>query len=547
MKKVRGRLMLLVSIIVVSFICVLPSYPPLYQALPSWAKSLLPNKGITLGLDLQGGIHMVMEVDEDRAVEIAVDRSVTSLQDVLVDKKIPVESVTRTEPTRITMQFQNAELKSDIQKVLDDFPAFVEAETAGTANTVVWDLREAESKRIKDSAINQALETIRNRIDQFGVAEPLVQRQGLKQIVVQLPGVKDPKRAKDLIKETALLEFKMLDEENQMKLDLPARIPKEKEAEVLQQAAGKLPEGDQILFERAIEKDTGREYRIPYLVKKRVMLTGDVLSDARVSIGQFNDPYVSITFDAKGGREFDRITGENVKKRMAVVLDNTIYSAPVIQERITGGRAQITGTFTTQEANDLAIVLRAGALPAPLKIIQDLTVGPSLGRDSIEKGVQSTIVAGILVVLFMMLYYRLSGGIADFALILNLVCLMGALSALTATLTLPGIAGIVLTIGMGVDSNVLIFERIREELRSGKAVRLAVDSGYDKALLTIIDSHVTTLITGVALFLFGTGPIKGFAVTLCLGIAINLFTALVGTKVIFDLMNQRNKVQQLSI
>ncbi|HEY5626849.1 MAG TPA: protein translocase subunit SecD [Nitrospira sp.] len=547
MKKVRGRLMLLVSIIVVSFICVLPSYPPLYQTLPSWAKSLLPNKGITLGLDLQGGIHMVMEVDEDRAVEIAVDRSVTSLQDVLVDKKIPVESVTRTEPTRITMQFQNAELKSDIQKVLDDFPAFVEAETAGTANTVVWDLREAESKRIKDSAINQALETIRNRIDQFGVAEPLVQRQGLKQIVVQLPGVKDPKRAKDLIKETALLEFKMLDEENQMKLDLPARIPKEKEAEVLQQAAGKLPEGDQILFERAIEKDTGREYRIPYLVKKRVMLTGDVLSDARVSIGQFNDPYVSITFDAKGGREFDRITGENVKKRMAVVLDNTIYSAPVIQERITGGRAQITGTFTTQEANDLAIVLRAGALPAPLKIIQDLTVGPSLGRDSIEKGVQSTIVAGILVVLFMMLYYRLSGGIADFALILNLVCLMGALSALTATLTLPGIAGIVLTIGMGVDSNVLIFERIREELRSGKAVRLAVDSGYDKALLTIIDSHVTTLITGVALFLFGTGPIKGFAVTLCLGIAINLFTALVGTKVIFDLMNQRNKVQQLSI
>jgi preprotein translocase subunit SecD len=547
MKKVRGRLMLVVSIMVVSVICVLPSHQPWYQALPGWAKSLLPNKGITLGLDLQGGIHMVMEVDEDRAVEIAVDRSVTSLQDVLVDKKIPVESVTRTGPTRITMQFQDAQLKEQIQKLIDEFPSFTETESAESANTVVWDLRETEAKRIKDSAINQALETIRNRIDQFGVAEPLVQRQGLKQIVVQLPGVKDPKRAKDLIKETALLEFKMLDEENQMKMDLPARIPKDKEAEVLKQAEGKLPEGDQILFERAIEKDTGREYRIPYLVKKRVMLTGDVLSDARVSIGQFNDPYVSITFDAKGGREFERITGDNIKKRMAVVLDNTIYSAPVIQERITGGRAQITGTFSTQEANDLAIVLRAGALPAPLKIIQDLTVGPSLGRDSIEKGVQATIFAGIMVVLFMVLYYRLSGGIADFALILNLVCLMGALSALTATLTLPGIAGIVLTIGMGVDSNVLIFERIREELRSGKAVRLAVDSGYDKALLTIVDSHVTTLITGVALFLFGTGPIKGFAVTLCLGIAINLFTAMVGTKVIFDIMNQRNKVQQLSI
>ncbi|HLZ33336.1 MAG TPA: protein translocase subunit SecD [Nitrospira sp.] len=547
MKKVSGRLTLLVLVMLVSVVCFLPSYQPFYQALPGWAKAVLPNKGITLGLDLQGGIHMVMEVDEDRAVEIAVDRAVVSLQDMLVEKKIPVESVKRTEPTRITIQFQNADLKAQIQKLIDEFQTFTETDSAGSANTIVWDLRETESKRIKDSAINQALETIRNRIDQFGVAEPLVQRQGLKQVVVQLPGVKDPKRAKDLIKETALLEFKMLDEENQMKLDLPARIPKEKEAEVLKQAESKVPEGSQILFERAVEKDTGREYRIPYLVKKRVMLTGDVLSDARVSIGQFNDPYVSIEFDAKGGREFERITGDNVKKRMAVVLDNTIYSAPVIQERITGGRAQITGTFSTQEANDLAIVLRAGALPAPLKIIQDLTVGPSLGKDSIEKGVMATLVAGAMVVFFMIVYYRLAGAIADFALILNVVCLMGALSALTATLTLPGIAGIVLTIGMGVDSNVLIFERIREELRLGKAVRLAVDGGYDKALLTIVDSHVTTLITGVALFLFGTGPIKGFAVTLCLGIAINLFTALVGTKVIFDLMNQRSKVEQLSI
>jgi preprotein translocase subunit SecD len=445
------------------------------------------------------------------------------------------------------MQFQNAELKEQIQKLIDDYPTFSETASAGSANRLVWELREAEVKRIKDSAINQALETIRNRIDQFGVAEPIVQRQGLKQIVVQLPGVKEPKRARDLIKETALLEFKMLDEDNQSKLDLPGRIPKDKEADVLKQAEGKLPEGDQILFERGVDKDSGREYRIPYLVKKRVMLTGDVLSDARVSIGQFNDPYVSITFDGKGGREFERITGDNIKKRMAVVLDNTIYSAPVIQDRITGGRAQITGTFSMQEANDLAIVLRAGALPAPLKIIQDLTVGPSLGKDSIEKGVQATLFAGAMVVIFMIVYYRLSGVIADFALMLNLLCLIGALSALNATLTLPGIAGIVLTIGMGVDSNVLIFERIREELRSGKAVRLAIDGGYDKALLTIVDSHVTTLITGVALFLFGTGPIKGFAVTLCLGIGINLFTALIGTKVIFDLLNQRHKVGQLSI
>ncbi len=547
MKKVGGRLTLLAAVVVMSVIFFLPSYPPVYQELPDWLKKVMPNKGITLGLDLQGGIHLVMEVDEDRAVEIAVDRSVASLQDVLVEKKIPVESVMRTGPTQVTIQFQNGELKAQIQKVIDDYPIFSETESAGSANRLVWELREAEAKRIKDSAINQALETIRNRIDQFGVTEPIVQRQGLKQIVVQLPGVKEPKRARDLIKETALLEFKMLDEENQQGLDLPGRIPKDKEAEVLKQAETKLPAGDQILFERAVDKDTGREYRIPYLVKKRVMLTGDVLSDARVSIGQFNDPYVSIEFDGKGGREFERITGDNIKKRMAIVLDNTIYSAPVIQDRITGGRAQITGTFSMQEANDLAIVLRAGALPAPLKIIQDLTVGPSLGKDSIEKGVQATLFAGAIVVVFMIVYYRMSGVIADFALVLNLLCLIGALSALNATLTLPGIAGIVLTIGMGVDSNVLIFERIREELRSGKAVRLAVDGGYDKALLTIVDSHVTTLITGVALFLFGTGPIKGFAVTLCLGIGINLFTALIGTKVIFDFINQRHKVEQLSI
>lgn len=545
MKKVSGRLWLLTLIIVLSVLSFLPSYQPVYQALPGWMKGILPNKGITLGLDLQGGIHMVLEVDEDRAVEIAVDRSITALQDLVTEKKLVVDSIKRAGHDHITIQLQNTEAKVPVQKLLDDFPLFIENESAGSTNSLVWELREQETKRIKDSAINQALETIRNRIDQFGVAEPIVQRQGLKQIVVQLPGVKDPKRAKDLIKETALLEFKMLDED--VHLDLPARVPKDKEAEVLQQFAGKIPESDQILFERMVDKDTGVEFRIPYVVKKRVMLTGDVLSDAMVSIDQFNEPYVSITFDSKGGQEFERITGENIKKRMAVVLDSIIHSAPVIQDRIAGGRAQITGHFSMQEANDLAIVLRAGALPAPLKIVQDLTVGPSLGQDSIDKGVRATLIAGIMVVIFMIVYYRLSGMIADFALVLNLVCLMGALSAVTATLTLPGIAGIVLTIGMGVDSNVLIFERIREELRGGKAPRSAIDVGYDKALLTIIDSHVTTLITGVALFLFGTGPIKGFAVTLCLGIAINLFTALVGTKVIFDLLYHRQKVDALSI
>jgi preprotein translocase subunit SecD len=547
MKKVGGRLTALAVVVFLSVVAALPSYPSAFQALPPWLKRILPSKGITLGLDLQGGIHLVLEVEEDRAVEIAVDRSVTAIQDLLNEKHIPVESVKRNGLAQVTIGYQKEELKEQITKVLEEFPAFVDKTPAGSTGLLTYELLDSEIKRIKDSAINQALETIRNRVDQFGVAEPLIQRQGVKHIIVQLPGIKEPQRAKDLIKETALLEFKLLDEASPVAAELPQRVLKGQEETVLREFQNKIPEGDEILFEKVIDKETGREYRVPYLVKKRVMLAGDVLRDARVAIGQFNEPYVAVTFDAKGAREFERITEENVKKRMAIVLDNTIYSAPVIQERISGGRAQITGAFTTQEANDLAIVLRAGALPAPLKIIQDLTVGPSLGRDSIEKGIRATLFAGVLVVLFMAIYYRLSGLIADFALALNLICLIGALAALNATLTLPGIAGIILTIGMGVDSNVLIFERIREELRSGKPVRLAIDAGYDKALLTIIDSHVTTLITGLALFLFGTGPIKGFAVTLCLGIAINLFTALVGTKVIFDLINRRRQLTRLSI
>jgi preprotein translocase subunit SecD len=301
-----------------------------------------------------------------------------------------------------------------------------------------------------------------------------------------------------------------------------------------------------------------------------------------VTIGDFNEPNVSVTFDSKGAKEFDLVTAANVGKRMAIVLDGKVYSAPTINERISGGRAVISGRFATEEANDLAVVLRAGALPAPLKTLQDLTVGPSLGKDSIEKGLRTTVIAGALVLIFMIVYYRLSGLIANMALALNLIGLLGALSAgalvlifmivyyrlsglianmalalnligllgalsgLNATLTLPGIAGIILTMGMGVDSNVLIFERIREELRAGRPVRLAVDAGFDKAFLTIVDAHVTTLITGLALFLFGTGPIKGFAVTLCLGIGINLFTAFVGTKVVFDFLNRR-KLETLSI
>ncbi|MEO6201929.1 MAG: protein translocase subunit SecD [Nitrospirales bacterium] len=544
MKKLRGRLFLLFVVTVVSAILALPSFPWLFQSLPDGVKRVLSHRGLSLGLDLQGGIHLVLEVEEERAVEIAVDRIRKAVDDLLKDKAIVVEGVRREGSKMIVITLQQEADGEAVRTLLDEaFPNFESQNPVGTR--LVYELRATEEDRVKTSAINQALETLRNRIDEFGVAEPLIQRLGLNQIAIQLPGVKDPQRAKDLIQETALLEFKLL-EESKVALDLPPQVERGQEDTVRKTLEGKIPEGAEILFESAVSEPDGRAYSIPYLVKKDAVLIGDVLQDARVTIGDFNDPIVSITFDSKGAREFDELTAANIGKRMAVVLDGKVYSAPVIRDRISGGRAIIEGTFTTAEANDLAVVLRAGALPAPLKTLQDLTVGPSLGQDSIEKGLRTTIIAGSLVLIFMIVYYRLSGVIANVAVFLNLICLLGALSGLNATLTLPGIAGIILTIGMGVDSNVLIFERIREELRQGRPVRLAVDSGYNKAFLTIVDSHVTTLITGLALFLFGTGPIKGFAVTLCLGIAINLFTALVGTKVVFDFMNRR-KLDTLSI
>ena len=544
MKKLRGRLFLLFVVTVVSVILALPSFPGLFQSLPDGVKRVLSHRGLSLGLDLQGGIHLVLEVEEERAVEIAVDRIRKAVEDLLRDKAIVVEGVRREGSKMIVITLQQEADGEKVRTLLDEaFPNFESQNPSGTR--LVYELRSTEVERVKTSAINQALETLRNRIDEFGVAEPLIQRLGLNQIAIQLPGVKDPQRAKDLIQETALLEFKLL-EESKAALDLPPQVEKGQEDTVRKTLEGKIPEGAEVLFETAISEPDGRAYSIPYLVKKDAVLIGDVLQDARVTIGDFNEPIVSITFDSKGAREFDELTAANIGKRMAVVLDGKVYSAPVIRDRISGGRAIIEGTFSTAEANDLAVVLRAGALPAPLKTLQDLTVGPSLGQDSIEKGLRTTLIAGTLVLIFMIVYYRLSGLIANMAVFLNLICLLGALSGLNATLTLPGIAGIILTIGMGVDSNVLIFERIREELRQGRPVRLAVDSGYNKAFLTIVDSHVTTLITGLALFLFGTGPIKGFAVTLCLGIAINLFTALVGTKVVFDFLNRR-KLDSLSI
>jgi preprotein translocase subunit SecD len=508
--------------------------------MPEWWKNNMPSKGIVLGLDLRGGLHLVYEVEGDKAVEITTERYASTLKEILAKKNLTA-NVTKSGST-IVVSASTPEIRKVIE---ENYPTFTPVETVGK---LIYKLSDKEAKRIKDNAADQALETIRNRIDQFGVAEPTILRQGENEIVVQLPGVKDPQRAVDIIGRTAQLEFKLLDDEAKVAAELPQSILPGEEENLLKQFAEKIPEGDEILFEKKVNRETGAVRKIPLLLKKQTSLTGDLLSEARVNIDtRFNEPYVSITFNTAGAKIFEEVTGANVKKRLAIILDNTVYSAPVIQEKISGGNAQITGSFSTEDAKDLSIVLRSGALPAPLKLLQNVTVGPSLGRDSIEAGTLAGIMGTIAVVAFMILYYRLSGLIADLALFFNIILLLGAMASLNATLSLPGIAGIILAIGMAVDSNVLMFERMRDELRAGKTPRAAVDSGYHKAFWTIFDSHVTTLITAAVLFQFGTGPIKGFAVTLSLGVAINLFTALVGTKTVFDIINSRREIKTLSI
>lgn len=379
-------------------------------------------------------------------------------------------------------------------------------------------------KEIMEAA-DRALEIIRNRVDGLGVSEPLLQREGESGIVVQLPGYSDVKHAQDVISTTAQLQFRLVTS------DRPADY---KKADGTIDTA-KLPKG--VSYFQG--KESGEEYLLT-----DPLLKGDALLDARVTTDSFGRPLVSFKLNAQGGRDFERLTGANVGRQLAILLDDKVYSAPVIKSRIPGGSGVIEGRFSDEEAKDLALVLRAGALPAPLKITSQFVVGPSLGADSVRKGTMAALWGILLVLAYMAFYYRLSGVIADIGMVFNVIFLLGFMAVMKATLTLPGIAGIVLTMGMSVDSNVLIFERIREELRAGKTIRAAIEAGYNRALTAIIDTHVTTLITSVVLFQFGTGPVKGFAVTLSVGIALSLFTAVVLTKMIFD---ARKEYQSLSI
>ena len=492
-----------------------------------------PDERINLGLDLQWGIHLVLEVQSEKAVESKVERYYNEVKSQLKSKDIRVRKIV-SKGRSLTIQIHRENDRTRFLELMKEYPDFISTKVSGNPPVYSFKISNKNAEKIKEQAVEQALETIRNRIDQFGVREPTLQRQGVRRIIIQLPGVDDPARAKSLIGKTALLEFKMVDDTKNV-------------SQVVE--SGEIPEGFQLLYDMRRDRGTGRTAKgRPYLVKKESSLTGNSLTDARATIGdRFNEPYVSITFDGTGSDIFDRITSNNIGRRLAIVLDGVIHSAPTIQERISQGQAQITGSFTLEEASDLAITLRAGALPAPVDVLEERNVGPSLGSDSIRSGIISIITGFVLVLVFMAIYYKLSGLIAVLALLLNLVILSGALGLFGATLTLPGIAGIVLTVGMAVDANVLIFERIREELRLGKTVRSAIDSGFGKAFLTILDANVTSLIAALVLLQFGTGPIKGFAVTLSIGIVASMFTAIFVTRTIFNSLTKGRQLKSLSI
>ncbi len=525
------RALLALALILLAALYMLPT---LLQPLPSWLSFMAGNE-VSLGLDLQGGTHLILSVDTEEAVRNYVDVNAEQLRRDLRDEGVRAPRVRRTgdKTAAVNVPLDGGD---KLQEVLDQrFPYFQTTSEETVDGRVVRQLllTDLEVGRIHQSAVEQSLETIRNRIDELGVAEPVIQRQGQNDILVQLPGIQDPERAKNLIGRTAVLEFKLVRD--------PAGGA---------YAAGdkSLPAGTEVLYERKRNAVGERQRGEPYLVESRTLMTGDVLTDARVRPGDLpSSRVVSMDMNSRGARLFEEITSANVNRQLAIVLDDAVYSAPRIQERIPGGRAIITGSFTAEEANDLAIVLRTGALPAPVTVAEERTVGPTLGADSIRRGFRSFVVGGVLVLLFMLFYYKFAGVLADSALILNVLFLVAMLAGLGATLTLPGIAGIVLTLGMAVDANVLINERIREELRLGKTARAAIEAGYERALPAILDSNITSFLSGIILFQFGSGPIKGFAVTLCIGLVSSVFTAVVLTRLVYDYRLSRGRMETVSI
>ena len=548
----------------------------LQASLPSWAPDA--KYRLNLGLDLQGGIHMVMRVDTRTALQKRADRRGMTLVNYLKEQKVGGDVKYTSDPDKLQVTLTVPEtsqveaVKNEVEKNFGDFSV-----VSSAGSELVLALREASVSQFRTDALDQALLTIRKRIDKWGVAEADIRKQGADSIVISLPGRSDPEKAKELVGTTAQLEFRMVDDTVSFFDDLYKSVPPSAESGItlvtdegfpqLQakdrqplldyvKNSNKVPADREVLLEcrEGAKKGTCDFYRT-YYMDKAVPLTGDSLAGADASIGQYNEAEVNFTFDAQGGKDFADLTEKNTGKRMAIVLDGVVNSAPRINEKIPNGRGRITMGRKAGKTNDellgeaqtLALVLKAGALPAPVTTGEIRQVGASLGDELIKKGALAAVVGLALVIAFMALYYSLAGVIADVALVLNGLLILAFLSILNATLTLPGIAGFVLTLGIAVDANVLINERIREELAAGKSPRVAVDQGYDRAFWTIFDAHVTTLIAGIILFFAGTGPVRGFATTLIIGIISSLFTSIVVTRVITTYVVHGRNAQKISI
>jgi preprotein translocase subunit SecD len=473
---------------------------------------------IRRGLDLKGGIHLVLQVITDDSINMETDQEIARIEELLKKNNITFQKVTKEGLGRIAVQGTRADDEAKTRDLFDEYTRDWEHSFIG--DRAVLALKPQVAQFLRDQSVSQAKETIDNRINTFGVAEPLIQRQGSDQIVVELPGVDDPERVKELIKVTAVLEWKLV-----------KAGPSPDEATLLQPFNGQAPDDAEVL-----KGDPKRGQGGYYLVDKVAVVTGKDLRTVRQVTDEWNTPAVSFSLNSEGGARFEQVTGANVGKQIAIILDNKVQSAPVVESRI--DRTQggiIRGRFTASEAEDLVIVLKAGALPAGIKYLEERTIGPALGADSIRQGLIAGLVAIIAVMTFMVVFYKLSGLNAVIALVLNVVILFGALAYFKAALTLPGIAGIILAIGMAVDANVLIFERIKEELAVGKGVMSSITQGFSRAFTAIFDSNLTTIISAIFLFQFGTGPIRGYAVTLTISLVANLFTAVFVSHLLFDL------------
>ena len=495
-----------------------------------------PQRKVRLGLDLKGGVHLVLRVQTDDALRIETETSVERLREALAEAGVTA-TMTEVDPMQLRVEKVTAEQDAQFRRVADDQLQAVFNRESGTDGRYVFTMKPNIAVTLREEAVTQALQTIERRVNELGVAEPIVARAGSggDQILVQLPGVTDVARAKEIIRSTALLELKIVE-----------AGPFSSQEALLQARGGTIPPEMEVVTGVSDVSAGSPPETVVYLVRRVAAVTGRDLRNARPTLDENNQPAVSFSLNREGARKFGRVTGDNIGRQLAIILDGRVQSAPRIESRITD-EGRITGSFTQQEAQDLSLVLRSGALPASLTYLEERTVGPSLGADSVRAGVTASLGGLVLVALFMLAYYRLSGINAIVSIVLNLVILLGFLAYVNATLTLPGIAGFVLTIGMGVDSNVLIFERIKEELATAKGARAAVSAGFDRVFLTILDTHIASLIAAAFLFQFGTGPIRGFATTLFFGLLSNVFTAVFVSRTLFELFLTRRQVARISI